>query len=230
MRFGLLKVQRGSALSLRDRAQWLGVGSGNILRRIGLRYEVRGAPPVGGLIASNHLSHLDILCYAAAYRCIFVSKYEVMDWPIFGWFARWGGTIFVHRERAADAVTAGRAVEAALAAGAPVMLFPEGTSTDGAALLPFHPLLFEPAVRGAVPVTASAISYRSSEAQESVLCYYGDVAFAPHLLTCLGLDQVEATMAAEPPEIYSSRKAAAAATEAQVAALRARMRAERQPQ
>jgi 1-acyl-sn-glycerol-3-phosphate acyltransferase len=220
VRFGLLRIRVGRSLTLRDRARWLSSGSARILRRVGFVYRAPGAAPSSGLLVSNHLSHLDVLFYATAYQCIFVAKHEVSRWPVFGWFARWGGTVFVRRERPQDAVLAGRLIEAALRAGVPIMLFPEGTSTDGSALLPFRPFLFEPAVRMAAPVTACAIGYSAVKQPESALCYYGDVPFAPHLISCLGLTGVRAVIASAPAATYASRKEAAAETQRLVEELR----------
>ena len=224
-RFGFLYLRRRQGLTLADRAGWLSTGSARILRRIGFRYNVLRQVPQRGLVVSNHLSHLDILFYAAACRCVFVAKNEVRDWPFLGWFARWGGTIFVRRERPADAVRAGLEVERAFAAGVPVMLFPEGTSTDGAQLLPFHPLLFQPAIRAGARITPSAIGYSAADASERELCYYGDVAFASHLLSCLGFRGVRAHILSGEAVAYGSRKESAAGTQAVVEALRTHLRA-----
>jgi 1-acyl-sn-glycerol-3-phosphate acyltransferase len=77
------------------------------------------------------------------------------------------GTIYVERERSADHRSAARLMEQALAAQVSVILFPEGTSTDGGTLLPFRSPFFDPAVRTHAEVTAAAIGYESSTAAES---------------------------------------------------------------
>ncbi len=120
------------------------------------------ARPTRGLICSNHLSYLDILAYAAAVPCIFISRSDVRRWPVFGWCARAGGTIFIDRQSRASTERVARQMAEALEAGVPILLFPEGTSTDGSSVLRFHPSLLEPAIHQEQEITAAAISLSRS--------------------------------------------------------------------
>jgi lyso-ornithine lipid O-acyltransferase len=182
-----------------------------VLRRLGFQLRVVGKLPPTGLIASNHLSYLDILFYGAVVPCVFVSKMEVRRWPLLGLLAALGGTVFIDRRSAASAAEAARRIEELLNAGILVLVFPEGTSSDGSGVLRFYASLFEPAVRVGAPLTAAAIGYSASAgAMERDLCYYGDISFAPHLLETLQLPDIVATLRFAPTgPTYGERKQAA---------------------
>ncbi len=223
-RYALLRLRRGRELGLPDRAQWLHRSCSAILRRMGVTVERRGTVPSGGLVVSNHLSYLDVLAYAAVMPCVFVAKSEVRGWPIFGFCARCAGTVFIDRQRRASTDAAAREIADALRAGVLVVLFPEGTSTDGVALLRFHSALLEPAIDLQAAITPAAIAWRLPGGQERDLCYYGDVRFAPHLLRTLGRAGIHAEVEFYPAQLkYVDRKTAALALHEQVEALRRRM-------
>ncbi|MBV8630053.1 MAG: 1-acyl-sn-glycerol-3-phosphate acyltransferase [Silvibacterium sp.] len=210
MRFWILRLRLGQRLTLRHQANWLHQACGIISRRLGLRVSVSGPVPASGLIASNHLSHLDILLYAAVMPCIFISKSDVLSWPMFGLLARCGGTIFVDRQRRHGVGNPATAVASALASEIPVVLYPEGTSTDGSSVLPFHSSFFQPGVATGTPIVPAAISYSAADCDEADLCYYGDLTFFPHLLGVLGRKWVEGRiMFSNNPATYTDRKIAA---------------------
>ena len=186
-----------------------------------MKMESRGPRPAQGLVCSNHLSYLDILVYAAAAPCVFVSRSDVRRWPIFGFMARSGGTIFVDRASRSSAGEVVPRIRAALEAGVPVLLFPEGTSTDGAEVLRFHPTLLEPAVDLAVGMTAAAIGYHWSGGEERDLCWFGDAAFVPHLLRTLARGGIVAEVEFFPEsQVWSDRKTAALDLREQVDSMR----------
>jgi 1-acyl-sn-glycerol-3-phosphate acyltransferase len=220
VRFAWLCVHK-RRLTLADRAVWLQDACARVLRRLSISFITEGPLPTSGLIVSNHLSYLDILLHAAAGPRIFVSKAEVRSWPIFGWLARCGGTIFIVRGSRSGATEAAIGIEYALRSGVTVVLFPEGTSTDGTTLLPFHSFLFEPAIEAESRVTASALSYEADGVDERDLCYYGDLHFLPNLLEIMGHESVRSKIRFDGrPRIYSSRKQAANDTWERVARLR----------
>src|SRR5271155_4103497 len=119
-------------LSYADRARWLHRSCKLVLRRLGFGLRVLGETPKAGLIASNHLSYLDILFYGATVPCVFVAKFEVRSWPLLGLLAALGGTFFIDRRSTASAAEAAERIETLLASGIMVLVFPEGTSSDGA--------------------------------------------------------------------------------------------------
>ncbi len=222
LRFALLRVSRGR-LTLADRARWLQESCALVLRRLSFSLATEGRLPVQGLVVSNHLSYLDVLLHAAAGPRIFIAKSEVRSWPLFGWLARCGGTIFIERGSRASATEAAIGIEYALRSGVAVVLFPEGTSTDGNTLLPFHSFLFESAVEAESLVTASAIGYEADGVEERDLCYYGDVHFLPNLLEVLAHESLRCRIRFDGrPRIYSSRKQAANDAWERVARLRLR--------
>ena len=121
---------------------------------MGLTLQVSGTPRPGAtLIVANHISWLDIAAiHAAAPHARFVSKADVLAWPLLGWLIRNAGTLFIERERKRDAVRVVHAVAAALNAGDTVAVFPEGTTGTGPELLPFHANLLQAAVATSTPV------------------------------------------------------------------------------
>ncbi len=221
--FALQSLRQSGAknLTARARANWLQDAACTVLARIGMEVVTEGDPPLHGMVVSNHLSYLDVLAYASIAPCVFVAKQEVRAWPVFGAFATMAGTIYVDRERRSGNGGAAALIEAALQAGVPVVLFPEGTSSNGESALRFHSRFFEPAVRTHAVVTAAAIGYASSTAEEPALAYFGDDVFAPHLVRTLGQRNLEARVAfATAGQCYADRKEAAHATQTEVGMLR----------
>lgn len=186
---------RADALLLR-RARWLHLLCRVLTRVVGLRLHSHGAIARSGMIVSNHLSYLDIVAYSALTPCVFVAKKEVCDWPVFGMFARLAGTVFIDRERRTAVAGASSEIAKALRSGIPVVLFAEGTSSDGRQVLPFRSSLLEPAAQSGEPLTPAAISYDladGSPAEE--VCYWGEMTLLPHLLNLFTKRRIEAQIA-----------------------------------
>jgi 1-acyl-sn-glycerol-3-phosphate acyltransferase len=221
LRFWLTRLHCGSALTLRQRALWLHDACALILRRLGMEVQTSGELPRRGLVVSNHLSYLDILFYAATMPCVFVAKSDVRSWPVFGVLAQCGGTIFVKRERSTAVAETARQIEDALREEIPVLLFPEGTSSDGSSVLPFYPSLLEPALQSGAEMTAAAVRYRIDGAEERDLCYYGDITFGPHLVKMLGMGRVRGELCFDSEaHTWPDRKMAARALREKVTAMR----------
>jgi len=209
------------AVTLEQRALWLQNSARRVLKCLNAEIQVEGQPPACGLVVANHLSYLDILVFSAAMPCFFVAKMDVGRWPIFGRAARAGGTIFLDRASAASAASVADQIAARLNLPVPVLLFPEGTSTDGTEVLRFHSRLIEPAAAAGAPITAAAIGYEFADGtQERELCWYDDVEFLPHLWRVLGVKQFSARLQFGEPRIYADRRAAASQTHADVTAMR----------
>ncbi|HKI69591.1 MAG TPA: lysophospholipid acyltransferase family protein, partial [Verrucomicrobiae bacterium] len=100
------------------RALWLQRSSRRVLRVVKLVWQASGPIPKRGLLISNHLSYLDVLVLAAITPAVFVSKREVKNWPVFGWFARLAGTLFVNREKRSEVSRSKTEIEQALGDGA----------------------------------------------------------------------------------------------------------------
>jgi 1-acyl-sn-glycerol-3-phosphate acyltransferase len=132
-----------------------------MLRILGVPLHVSGQPPLQGpvLLVSNHLSWLDILVLHAARHCRFVSKSDVKHWPLIGTLATGGGTLYIEREKRRDAMRVVHHMAESLRRGEIVAVFPEGTTGDGQALLPFHANLVQAAISAQVPVQPVALRF-----------------------------------------------------------------------
>ncbi len=177
------------------RALWLHRSARRFLRIFGLAVQVSGPIPVGGLLVCNHLSYLDILVLGSSAPAVFVAKRDVKHWPVFGWFARLAGTIFVSRERRMQAGRFADELETVLNRGMLVILFPEGTSSDGRTVLPFKSSLLEPAVRQTHPLSAGLIRYELDDGDMAEeVCYWKDMTLVPHLINLFSKRGVRASV------------------------------------
>lgn len=180
-------------------------------RILGIRVRTDGEPPDGPcLLVANHLSYLDIALLQSRHDCTFVSMADVKDWPVMGRMAREVGTLFVDRERRADAFRAAADIEQALRAGRTVVLFPEGRAGDGVDVRPFRSALLEPAVRLGVPVAWAALAYSTPPDQPraaEVVCWADDMSFGAHLLRLMRLTRIDARIAyGDAPIVDGDRK------------------------
>jgi 1-acyl-sn-glycerol-3-phosphate acyltransferase len=208
-------------LSMESRALWVQKSCRQVLASMGIPFRVEGSAPTHGLVVSNHLSYLDVLILSAAMPCFFVAKMEIDRWPFFGWAARMGGTIFLNRSSMASNNSVARQIDERLKLPVPVLLFPEGTSTDGSHVLRFHARLIAPAVAAGAPITAAAIRYVAADGTpERELCWFGDVLFLPHLLKTLGTAGFSAMVSFGPPRLHPDNRAAASHTHAEIVDLR----------
>jgi 1-acyl-sn-glycerol-3-phosphate acyltransferase len=131
------------------------------------------------LVVGNHISWIDIYVINAWRPTPFVSKAEVRHWPIVGWLAHQLGTIFVHREKRRDAHRTMHEMAARLQAGELMCLFPEGTTSDGLGLLPFHSNLFQAAVSAGCRVQPICLLYEDAHGRQSTApAYIGDMSLA----------------------------------------------------
>lgn len=206
------------------RAKWLSRSSRRHLKIFGYTADVAGPIPQSGILISNHLSYLDILAISAVTPAVFVSKAEVRRWPLFGWFATIAGTVFVDRARRAQVGEVNQEIETALAAGALVVIFPEGTSTSGETILPFRTSLLEPAARGGHEITVGWLHYAVPDGDAAnEVCYWGGHSFFPHLLNMLGKKSIRATLRfAKFPRTTDDRKELAGQLHAAVEELKAK--------
>jgi 1-acyl-sn-glycerol-3-phosphate acyltransferase len=141
------------------KATWLQDVARRVLPVLGVRISVQGLIPGSGLLVSNHLSYLDVLVLAALAPSVFVAKREVKSWPVFGWFASLAGTIFVDRQRKCHTSQTNTRMTRLLEDRQLVILFPEGTSTDGRTVLPFRSSLLEPAATLGCNTTVACLNY-----------------------------------------------------------------------
>jgi lyso-ornithine lipid O-acyltransferase len=195
-------------------------------RRVGrvFRLEIQsaGTPPATGLLICNHLSYVDIIVLEALMPAVFVSKREVGSWPVVGLMAKLAGTLFIDRERRTQVGEVNNEIQDALADGALVIIFPEGTSSDGRTVLPFKSSLLEPAARLEHPLTVGSIGYTlAGGGLDEDVCYFGDSVLFPHLLNLLSKDRVRAEVRFAPVENrVADRKELAQSLRAKILELR----------
>lgn len=189
---------------------------------MGLRRQVLGRLVRGpALVVANHVSWLDIFVLNATGPLYFVSKAEVSGWPGIGALARITGTLFIRRDRREAAAQADQ-FRARLQAGHRMLLFPEGTSTDGRRVLPFKPTLFAGAGDEVGVQPVSLVYEPPAGAPPEFYAWVGDTGFGEHLLAVLarwrqGRVRVVVHAPLDRAEVVG-RKALAAAAEAEVRA------------
>lgn len=193
-------------------------------RIIGLDVRVRGRREEQGpvLFISNHSSYLDITVLGSVIPGSFVAKSEVAGWPFFGLLAKLQRTVFVERRARSEVHRQRDDIGARLDAGDNLILFPEGTSSDGNRTLPFKTALFAVAARriGDRPLTVQPVSVTATRldgipmgiAFRPFYAWYGDMDLAPHLWQVVKLGGMTVEVEFHPPvtiEDFPSRKALA---------------------
>jgi len=140
-----------------------------MIRALGARLCVEGeAGALGALLVANHVSWLDILAIASHAPAVFVAKSEVRDWPAIGWLAARAQALFLKRSSGRSLLRVKNRIAALLLEGRNVVIFPEGTTSDGSRMLPFRSGLLQAAVDCTRPVQAVAIAYYGEDGNPSV--------------------------------------------------------------
>lgn len=184
------------------RAAWLHRWSRFACRVLGIRITARGSMPPSGLLVCNHLSYLDIVVLSSVQPCAFVAKRDVAAWPLFGWLAHAAGTIFVDRERRLSSFNVVGLLKDAIASGSLVVLFPEGTSSDGTTVLPFKSALLESVVQLRCPVATAAMEYALDDGSvANEVCYWRDMTLVPHLLNLFFKREIRSSCSFSRPKI-----------------------------
>lgn len=165
-----------------------------VCRIFGIKVVVSGAPISSAqtVFCSNHISYLDIPVIGSVLKASFVAKGEVESWPVFGFLSKLQQTIFISRKRS-DAHRAGEQIEANLKQGKNIIIFPEGTSSDGSNVLAMKAALFAPlaglenTVIQPFTIRISAVDKHGvadngrAQALRDLYAWYGDMELAPHL-------------------------------------------------
>ena len=157
----------------------------------------------GFLVVSNHLGYLDGIVLGSLFPIIYVSKLEVRGWPLIGQWTALCGTIFVDRKRKDKIPLLVEEIDRKLKE-ANVLLFPEGTSTNGERLLPFQSAPFAAPLRARAAIVPVTLTYRRVNGQpvdarnRDLIYWYGDMEFASHFWGLLGLKSVEVTVRVHP--------------------------------
>jgi 1-acyl-sn-glycerol-3-phosphate acyltransferase len=226
--------------------QWLGVTLGFsyqrslphayhrfVARLFGIRIRVIGAPAKAGgtLLLANHTGWLDIVIFSAVAPISFVAKSEVASWPFFGTLARLQRTVFVERARRSETGATSDVIRERLLQGDTLVLFPEGTSSDGNEVLPFKSALLGAAVAGSpgqdqVEITVQPVSTAYTgihgipmgRENRPLFAWYGDMDLVPHLWEALKAGPLDVVVEFHPPLTVADRKELARRAEAVVRA------------
>lgn len=160
-----------------------------LCRVFGIKVIVEGEIEHGRNIVylGNHLSYLDIQALGSVLLGSFVAKKELASWPFFGWMARMQRTVFISRDPR-DAAKATNTLEKRMQEGLPLIIFPEGTSSNGTSIYPFKSSFFEIFLNKNIkiqPFTLSLLEVDGKPADDSgirdIYAWYGDMPLGPHL-------------------------------------------------
>jgi len=172
-----------------------------LLRLLGVRTELETTGSLswmekGCLLVSNHMSYLDVLAIASRVPAIFVTSVEVMEAPFLGTLAKMGGSVPVERRHRWNLASESTQLLNLLLHDFKVVLFPEGTSTDGSGILPFKTSFFSLGPASLLPVVPVCVNYEkinglpmNASFKDSVF-YYGDMGFFGQFWNLLGLRSV----------------------------------------
>lgn len=187
------RMHSKGAVTRHERNQWMMKWSRLIASSLDIKITVRGEPPKHGMLVANHLSYLDIIVLGTTTPATFLSKAEVRWWPAIGWLTLFAGTLYVKRENKRDLHALVDSFSEVWDENALIVMFPEGTSSNGETILPFRSSLLKPACEKQQPVTPAYVCY---ECEGGTLIddvyFWGDMAFAPHLIRMLCLKSVNA--------------------------------------
>jgi lyso-ornithine lipid O-acyltransferase len=178
-----------------------------VSRILGVRVAIEGEVPAKGpmLLAANHVSWLDIVILSAVAPVSFIAKREVNGWPFFGSLARLQRTVFVDRTRRQGTDVSRDDIQARLKEGDILVLFAEGTSSDGADVKPFKSAFFAAAELPDVRVQPVSVAYHGhfglpmTRRRRPNYAWYGDMELAPHLWEAVGHGPIEVTVICHPP-------------------------------
>lgn len=199
-------------LDAQGRQQRIRDWSARLLQLTGVELQVSGAPlQTPSLVVANHVSWLDIFAINAVQPVRFVSKSEAAQWPLIGPLVRGVGTLFIERERAQDVVRVIRQMTQCLQDGDHVGVFPEGTTSYGHTLLPFHANLFQAACTAdcAAPVQPVLLFYADERSGRfsRAASYVGDETMVGSLWRMSAAPRLRIELSYLPPIQASTRRA-----------------------
>lgn len=197
------------------------VWSLQMLSHIAMTLIVKGQPARQGpmLWVANHISWLDIASLHAAGFCRFVSKADIKKWPVIGILATGIGTLFIERESRRDAMRVVQHMTERLQAGDVIGVFPEGTTSDGQTLLPFHANLFQAAIAANAPVQPVSIQFMDAVTgqRSAAPCYVGDDTLVGSIWRTLRADNIAVVVNFGEPQFAEGRDRRAWAADAREA-------------
>ncbi len=186
----LLAIVLAKLLRLRAFNQWVVISWSRLLCLIcGVIVKIHGpVPPNPLLIVANHVSWLDIPIIHSIRLAGFVAKWEISRWPVLGWVAMAGDTVFLQRGSHDSRNRVLNRMTERLRAGRSVALFPEGTVTDGSHLRQFHHQLVRAAVETETPVLPVAIKFLNRDGSRNRnMAFIRNESFVRHVWRILSL-------------------------------------------
>lgn len=191
---GLAVSRRNSARRSAWRARMFSSWSAVLLKILGVRLEVSGAPPRAPFyLVSNHMGYLDILVLASQLEAVFVAKAEVAEWPVLGPLCKSMDTIFIDRSLRRDISRVLDETRQALERGDGVVVFPEGTSSGGDEVRRFLPSLLATPAKLRQPVHFSTLAYSTPEGEPAArraVCWWDNMTFPDHIWRLMGLSRI----------------------------------------
>ena len=175
-------------LSRRGRRWAVGTWSRGLLRLCGVRVRPVGDPQRSGAVlwVANHVSWVDIFVLNSVRTTSFVAKSDIRRWPVIGLLVAWAGTLFIDRGHRQAVRQAAVQMQGCFDQGDAVGLFPEGTTTDGTDVRPFHSGLFDAAVQAGVPTQPVALRFLRRGRPAPELAFVGDQTLVANLWFLLG--------------------------------------------
>ncbi|HLS84267.1 MAG TPA: lysophospholipid acyltransferase family protein [Arenimonas sp.] len=174
---------RGERLDHRAIRWWSGV----LMRIFGFRVRRYGTPLPGAVMfVANHVSWIDIELMHSQRMMGFVAKAEISRWPLVGWLASRGGTIYHHRGSNDSLHGVMHQMVQRLQSGQAVGVFPEGRTTRGDAIGVFHARIFQPAVLAGVPAQPVALKYGPRGEAQTIVAFAEGESFFGNFIRLLG--------------------------------------------
>lgn len=143
-------------------------------------------PAESALLVANHISWFDITAIGSVISARYLSKYEVVGWPVIGWLAKKAGTLFIKRGASKSAVHSMEKMADALKQGDHVVLFPEGTTTDGHTVRKFHARLFQSAIDSEKMIQPVVIRYPHQQGVHPKAPFIDDISLYESAIGMLG--------------------------------------------
>ncbi|MBN3040274.1 MAG: 1-acyl-sn-glycerol-3-phosphate acyltransferase [Candidatus Omnitrophica bacterium] len=167
---------------------------------LGIKVKITGQKELlksrGVFLVSNHLGYIDGIVATSLTPLIFVAKADIRSWPFFGFFTFLSDTVFVNRQNPAQIKKEIEKITGVLKNKVNIIIFPEGTSTNGEKLLPFKSSFFSAPLKARAKIVPLVVTYKSlnhcdiDSSNRDLVYWYGTMKFFPHLLNVLKQDSI----------------------------------------
>ena len=178
--------------AVRGMCDYVHLWAKDLLRCLGVRVTIHGQvrKDEAYLVVSNHLGYVDILVHASIFGLRFCHKAEIKSWPVLGSYTALTHPIWIDRKNRFQVKQNLEEFKATLEHKVPLIIYPEGTSSDGTGILPFKNSPFEPAVSGSIQIQPIVTIYRVPEGEASP-CWFTDISFPAHLWQFFGISRIQ---------------------------------------